>query len=308
MDFLTTISLGPKIVYTIIDMYHENTRIGPEEMKDISAILTSPHNKVKFINISLQYIYSQGLIYLSKGLASPYCNLCHLQCNVCRIGDEGITTLCKALLHSSNFSSLHRLYFANNYIGDKGAKYLALLISSSHNRIKSLHLKKNIIGDKGALCLATAMRSKHSVLTSLNLDENMISKKGVLGLSNVGIHYNPADAAYRAVIPPYDLAKWRERLSLQKICWMELHSRHFDMLTVPRTIYINMNRWMKNLYPYYEVNRRYYEIHGLSLEYCHTFKTWTDLRNEFCEEKCKEDGKCVGDCIIVPFNTLDYVL
>jgi Ran GTPase-activating protein (RanGAP) involved in mRNA processing and transport len=101
-----------------------------------------------------------------------------------KLGDKGVTSLCKALEVNK---TCKRLSILNNDVGDTGMQAIAEMLKCNHT-ITELDLSHNRIGAHGCESLCEGLRQNLG-LTTLNLTQNDIQDAGLRDISK-GISQN----------------------------------------------------------------------------------------------------------------------
>jgi len=122
--------------------------------------------KCNVTRLELSNISSSGLIYLKNALTETKAPIEFLDLSACQIKDDGVETLCDALLRCR----VKRLNLAGNFLTDAGVRMLARkLILTGHESLRSLDLSENDFGDNGAKSLAESIRSDACRLAYLDI-------------------------------------------------------------------------------------------------------------------------------------------
>nr|XP_061796650.1 NLR family CARD domain-containing protein 3-like [Nerophis lumbriciformis] len=167
----------------------------------LASVLSSPSN-LRYLDLSFnQDVSDDGVEILSKGLASPHCNLEVLTLIKCLITKRGCVSLAEAL--KVNPSHLQKLYLCVNNLSDEGVEMLSKGLASPHCILKVLNLSHcgitklllswNNLSDEGVEILSEGLASPHCILkvlrlsyceiTKLHLGRNNLSDEGVEILS-----------------------------------------------------------------------------------------------------------------------------
>nr|XP_061796658.1 NACHT, LRR and PYD domains-containing protein 12-like [Nerophis lumbriciformis] len=142
----------------------------------LASVLSSPSN-LRHLDLSNNYgLMDEGVEILSKGLASPHCNLEVLNLTKCSITQRGCISLAEALKVTS--SHLQELDLSWNNPSDEGIEILSKGLASPHCILKILNLSLCEIADKGGISLAKALKLNPSHLQELNLGANRMEKEG----------------------------------------------------------------------------------------------------------------------------------
>ncbi|XP_057686021.1 protein NLRC3-like [Corythoichthys intestinalis] len=134
------------------------------------------------LNLSENVLLDEGVEILSKGLASPNCNLKILRLKDCGITDIGCISLVEAL--KLNAFHLQELDLSKNKLLDEGVEILSKELASPNFRLKILDLDNCGITDIGCVSLAEALKLNTFHLQELRLGRNdllhrcMFRKKG----------------------------------------------------------------------------------------------------------------------------------
>nr|XP_061796600.1 NACHT, LRR and PYD domains-containing protein 3-like [Nerophis lumbriciformis] len=142
----------------------------------LASVLSSPSN-LRHLNLGWNHLSDEGVEILSKGLASPHCNLEVLKLLRCRITSKGCVSLAEAL--KLNHSHLQELDLTRNDLSDEGVEILSKGLASPHCIIKILKLSWCSITKKGCVSLAEALKVTSSHLQELDLNGNNLSDEGV---------------------------------------------------------------------------------------------------------------------------------
>ncbi|XP_057700051.1 NACHT, LRR and PYD domains-containing protein 12-like isoform X2 [Corythoichthys intestinalis] len=126
-------------------------------------------------------VSDEGVEILSKGLASPHCNLEVLNLSECKITKRGCVSLAEALKVTP--SHLQELDLRWNNLSDEGVEILSKGLASPHCILQILKLSWCSITKKGCVSLAEALKVTPSHLQELYLSENHVSNDGVEILS-----------------------------------------------------------------------------------------------------------------------------
>nr|XP_061796643.1 NACHT, LRR and PYD domains-containing protein 12-like [Nerophis lumbriciformis] len=127
-------------------------------------------------------VSDEGVEILSKGLASPHCNLEVLNLSECKITKRGCVSLAEALKKVTP-SHLQELDLIGNNLSDEGVEILSKGLASPHCILKILKLSWCSITKKGCVSLAEALKVTSSHLQELDLTGNNLSDEGVEILS-----------------------------------------------------------------------------------------------------------------------------
>nr|XP_061796630.1 NACHT, LRR and PYD domains-containing protein 12-like [Nerophis lumbriciformis] len=147
----------------------------------LASVLSSPSN-LRHLDLSSNYdVSDEEVEILSKGLASPHCNLEVLTLFRCRITSKGCVSLAEAL--KLNPSHLQELDLTRNDLSDEGVEILSKGLASPHCILKILKLHNCGITHKGCVSLAETLKLNPSHLQELDLSENHVSNDGVEILS-----------------------------------------------------------------------------------------------------------------------------
>jgi Ran GTPase-activating protein (RanGAP) involved in mRNA processing and transport len=92
------------------------------------------------------------------------------------LGDEGVSSLCRALQYSPESRALCSLSLADNFVGERGVQAIAGLLRDTHSALRVLDLGNNPVGDKGAVYLAHALGKKGS---RVHLQQLLLANCGV---------------------------------------------------------------------------------------------------------------------------------
>nr|XP_061796629.1 NACHT, LRR and PYD domains-containing protein 3-like [Nerophis lumbriciformis] len=140
----------------------------------LASVLSSPSN-LRHLNLGLNHLSDEGVEILSKGLASPHCNLEVLTLRKCLVTKRGCVSLAEAL--KLNTSHLQELDLSLNDLSDEGVEILSKGLSSPHCILKVLRLSRCGIADKGCISLAKALKLNPSHLQELFLINNRIKEE-----------------------------------------------------------------------------------------------------------------------------------
>ncbi|KAL7459132.1 hypothetical protein ACHAWC_010847 [Mediolabrus comicus] len=124
-------------------------------------------------------ITADGFSSLSTLFQSEHCHLKHLDVSYMNMGDVGVVRTISTGLAS--LTSLEKLHFSGNSIGDDGARALGAELVNLRS-LEDLNLGDNSIGDVGASALAAGLVNLRS-LEDLNLGENSIGDDGARALA-----------------------------------------------------------------------------------------------------------------------------
>eukprot|EP00736_Rhodelphis_marinus_P014331 Rmarinus@m.21096 len=186
--------------------------LGPDAALDLANVLQF-NKRIKVLCLDDNRLGDKGVATLAEVL--PTCALTHLSLASNDITDDGVSSLCKALLHpidgdaadGSRFFPSIRL--SRNVVSDAGAKELAELCVSlpsvttlllDHNQISNsgaesiadtlidgecsvtdINLAHNAIGNPGGQALARMLAAKPHI-TSLDLSSNRVGEEGLLSI------------------------------------------------------------------------------------------------------------------------------
>ena len=98
------------------------------------------------------------------------------------IGESIAAIIASQLIEGKDFSSLHTINLAENYIGDGGIKVLSDVLREATN-LHSLNLSSNSITDNGAVLLFNILKNCNN-LSSLDLSNNSITDESVIVLAD----------------------------------------------------------------------------------------------------------------------------
>ncbi|XP_057700221.1 NACHT, LRR and PYD domains-containing protein 12-like isoform X1 [Corythoichthys intestinalis] len=147
----------------------------------LASVLSSPSN-LRHLDLSNNYgLMDEGVEILSKGLASPHCNLEVLNLSKCGITSEGCVSLAEALKVTP--SHLQELDLSWNTLSDEGVEILSKGLASPNCILKVLNLTKCSITQRGCISLAEALKVTSSHLQELDLSWNNPSDEGIEILS-----------------------------------------------------------------------------------------------------------------------------
>ena len=135
----------------------------------IGCLSTLP-NTITFLDISCNYICSEGVRHLSQHLKNTKLStldISHSYISHINTGPK-IMQYLAPLLSESNLTTLNT---SHNAIGDEGIEYLAPLLSKS--RLITLNISNNNIGDEGMKCLSQQL--SESQLNTLDICGNNIT-------------------------------------------------------------------------------------------------------------------------------------
>ncbi|XP_076836598.1 NACHT, LRR and PYD domains-containing protein 3-like isoform X2 [Brachyhypopomus gauderio] len=148
-----------------------------------SALRSNPSSHLRELKLNNNEPGDSGVKQLSALLESPHCALEKLDLSYCSIPEEGCAALCSAL-RSNPSSHLRELILNNNKPGDSGVKQLSALLEDPHCTLEILHLSNCSIREEGCAALCSALRSNPSShLRELNLNLNEPGHSGVKQLS-----------------------------------------------------------------------------------------------------------------------------
>ncbi|XP_057711742.1 NACHT, LRR and PYD domains-containing protein 12-like [Corythoichthys intestinalis] len=147
----------------------------------LASVLSSPSN-LRHLDLSSNYnVSDEEVEILSKGLASPHCNLEVLTLSWCRITSKGCVSLAEALKVTP--SHLQELDLTRNNVSDDGVEILSKGLASPHCILQILNLEHCRITSRGCVSLAEALKVTSSHLQELDLNGNNLSGEGVEILS-----------------------------------------------------------------------------------------------------------------------------
>ncbi|XP_057699990.1 NACHT, LRR and PYD domains-containing protein 12-like isoform X1 [Corythoichthys intestinalis] len=146
----------------------------------LAPVLSSPSN-LRHLDLGLNPLSDEGVEILSKGLASPHCNLEVLTLVHCGLTSKGCVSLAEALKVTP--SHLQELDLSCNDRLDKGVEILSKGLASPHCILKILKLLDCGLTSKGCFSLAEALKVTPSHLQELDLRWNNLSDEGVEILS-----------------------------------------------------------------------------------------------------------------------------
>nr|XP_061796637.1 NACHT, LRR and PYD domains-containing protein 12-like [Nerophis lumbriciformis] len=143
----------------------------------LASVLSSPSN-LRHLDLSYNDDLSdEGVEILSKGLASPHCNLEFLNLSYCEITSKGCVSLAEAL--KLNPSHLQELNLSFNGLLDEGIEILSKGLASPNCILKVLKLSGCKISKQGCVSLAEALKLNPFRLRELYLHGNDLSDEGV---------------------------------------------------------------------------------------------------------------------------------
>nr|XP_061796665.1 NACHT, LRR and PYD domains-containing protein 12-like [Nerophis lumbriciformis] len=147
----------------------------------LASVLSSPSN-LRHLDLSSNYdVSDEEVEILSKGLASPHCNLEVLTLSRCSITKKGCISLAEALKVTP--SHLLELDLRWNNLSDEGVEILSKGLASPNCILKVLKLSLCSITKKGCVSLAEALKLTSSHLQELDLTGNNLLDEGVEILS-----------------------------------------------------------------------------------------------------------------------------
>ncbi|XP_057687835.1 NACHT, LRR and PYD domains-containing protein 12-like [Corythoichthys intestinalis] len=153
----------------------------------LASVLSSPSN-LRHLDLGNKNdlftqndVSDKGVEILSKGLASPHCNLEVLKLSWCRISKKGCVSLAEALKVTP--SHLQELDLSFNGLSDEGVEILSKGLASPHCILQILKLSRCEITVKGCVSLAEALKVTPSHLQELDLSWNDLLDEGVEILS-----------------------------------------------------------------------------------------------------------------------------
>nr|XP_061796624.1 NACHT, LRR and PYD domains-containing protein 3-like [Nerophis lumbriciformis] len=152
----------------------------------LASVLSSPSN-LRHLNLGLNHLSDEGVEILSKGLASPHCNLEVLKLDCCWITSKGCVSLAEALKVTP--SHLQELDLTRNNVSDEGVEILSKGLASPHcilqilNHLQELDLSWNDLLDEGVKILSKGLASPHCILKVLNLTKCSITQRGCISLA-----------------------------------------------------------------------------------------------------------------------------
>uniref|UniRef100_A0A7S3PVQ9 Uncharacterized protein n=1 Tax=Chaetoceros debilis TaxID=122233 RepID=A0A7S3PVQ9_9STRA len=153
--------------------------IGDKGALRLAGALHTTECPVVILNLYDNRIGNVGVSSICKSLRNISYTLEGIDLRWNKIGDKGAARLSDALADKSYTRSLEKLYLDGNKLGNDGVQRLAEAIEiNKESKIKVLHLSHNKIGDKGAISLAK-MIEKNTTIKEMSLNSNRISDKGL---------------------------------------------------------------------------------------------------------------------------------
>ncbi|XP_057698222.1 uncharacterized protein LOC130919267 [Corythoichthys intestinalis] len=138
-------------------------------------------SSLRELHLSCNDLSDLGVEHLSKGLASPHCNLKVLGLRNCKITERGCISLAEAI--KLNPTLLQELHLSWNNLLDVGVEILSKGLASPCCILQILELRNCKITERGCISLAKALKLNPSHLQKLHLSDNNLSDEGVMILS-----------------------------------------------------------------------------------------------------------------------------
>eukprot|EP00730_Choanoeca_flexa_P018752 TRINITY_DN9137_c0_g1_i4.p1 TRINITY_DN9137_c0_g1~~TRINITY_DN9137_c0_g1_i4.p1 ORF type:complete len:618 (+),score=118.04 TRINITY_DN9137_c0_g1_i4:157-2010(+) len=151
-----------------------NNLLGAEGCRPVASMISRP-NALAALSLRANQLDTAACEILTPALRSSECKLVSLDLYNNMIGDDGMTILAEALVHTS----LTSLNVGANDIGGRGAAALSEALLDPGCLLTDLSIWSNAIDATGAACLADALRSNTKLL-KLSLYNNDIDDHGAL--------------------------------------------------------------------------------------------------------------------------------
>ncbi|XP_049920772.1 NACHT, LRR and PYD domains-containing protein 12 isoform X3 [Epinephelus moara] len=146
--------------------------------EDLAPVLTSATSQLSVLDMRSNQIGDQGFTTMCKALHSPHCKLQELMLQNCELTAASMETLSAAVC--SGQSQLRKVGLTHNVIGDRGVETLCKSLQHPLCKLQSLNFFDSEL--TGACCphLMEALMSEHCSLTELDLSVNDLGQEGAL--------------------------------------------------------------------------------------------------------------------------------
>lgn len=152
----------------LVDVRFSGTRAGSEGSKHITNVLKDLSMSGKLQNLVrldlADNTFSEEVSY--KGLADALktcTKLTYLNINDCSLGDEGIESVCQALLESK--ACLQELIIGGNEITAVGGKYVAKVVKQLGKELKKFSAEDNELTSRGVKRIVDSIAPDYSIET-----------------------------------------------------------------------------------------------------------------------------------------------
>ena len=152
----------------LVDVRFSGTRAGSEGSKHITDALQDLSKGGKLKNLErldlADNTFSEEVSYSGLANALKTCTeLTYLNINDCSLGDEGIETVCQALLESK--VCLQEFIIGGNEITASGAKYVAKVVKQCGKYLKKFSAEDNELTSRGVKRIVDSIASDCSIQT-----------------------------------------------------------------------------------------------------------------------------------------------
>ncbi|XP_049436417.1 LOW QUALITY PROTEIN: NACHT, LRR and PYD domains-containing protein 3 [Epinephelus fuscoguttatus] len=144
----------------------------------LASVLTSATSQLSVLDMRCNQIGDQGFTTMCKALHSPHCKLQELMLQNCELTAASMEALSAAVC--SGQSQLRKVDLTHNVIGDRGVETLCKSLQHPLCKLQSLNFFDSEL--TGACCphLMEALMSEHCSLTELDLSVNDLGQEGAL--------------------------------------------------------------------------------------------------------------------------------
>ncbi|XP_076836825.1 uncharacterized protein LOC143482365 [Brachyhypopomus gauderio] len=140
-----------------------------------SALRSNPSSHLRELNLNHNKPGDSGVKQLSALLESPHCKLKKLELCKCGITEEGCAVLCSAL-RSNPSSHLKELNLIHNKPGDTGVKQLSALLEDPHCKLEKLQSLIEKMAAPARMCIhSTSPAEEPSVHTITANDKSSVT-------------------------------------------------------------------------------------------------------------------------------------
>uniref|UniRef100_A0A3B3DC82 NACHT LRR and PYD domain-containing protein n=1 Tax=Oryzias melastigma TaxID=30732 RepID=A0A3B3DC82_ORYME len=180
LRMLPVIKVSNKLLSVFVFFRLRDCNLSERSCAALSSVLSSQSSRLRYLDLSNNYLQDSGVKLLSVGLQSPHCKLETLRLKGCSFSEISCEVLGKAL--KNNSSRLIELDLSRNNIQDSGFLHLSSFLESPDCRLQTLRLIYCSLSQISCEVLVTTLKKNPSRLTELDLSGNRIQDSGFLHL------------------------------------------------------------------------------------------------------------------------------